>query len=163
MHQVTGNLYVGLGYLGSDVETGLRVDAALPPGLPDPRLRTDLRALELPLEYDSRDNNLFPTTGWYVAASAVFHRPSLGSDVDANIPSLEANHYRPVGKRDVLALRAYDRTVVGDDLPFFMLSSFGGKKDLRGYESGRYRFSVSVDLAVGDSDQQFYFGVGEAF
>ena len=41
--------------------------------------------------------------------------------------------------RDVLAFRAYYRTVDDGDVPFFLLSSFGGKSDLRGYESGRYR------------------------
>jgi outer membrane translocation and assembly module TamA len=42
-------------------------------------------------------------------------------------------------KQDVLALRATVRSTGGDDVPFFLLSSFGGSTDLRGYPSGRYR------------------------
>jgi hemolysin activation/secretion protein len=59
--------------------------------------------------------------------------------VSADVVTLEANNYRPRRERDVLAFRAYFRSANGNDLPFFLQSSFGGTSDLRGYESGRYR------------------------
>jgi len=39
---------------------------------------------------------------------------------------------------DVLATRLVLKSA-DEDVPFFLLSSFGGKTDLRGYPSGRYR------------------------
>ena len=60
-------------------------------------------------------------------------------DFDAETYKLAVNNYRPMGEQNVLALRAVLRTTVGDDAPFFLLSTFGGSTDLRGYPSGRYR------------------------
>jgi outer membrane translocation and assembly module TamA len=68
----------------------------------------------------------------------MIYRESIGSDVETEVLAISANHYIPMRKRDVLALRAYTRAT-GKDAPFFLLSGFGGRTDLRGYESGRYR------------------------
>jgi hypothetical protein len=137
-YQVLPGLYAGLGFFDGKAETRLANTALLPPELADPQSKLDLAALELPLEFDSRDDTMFPRTGWLVYARGMLYRSSFGSDVTADAFSVEANNYRPVRGQDVLALRAYYRTVQVD-VPFYLLSSFGGKRDLRGYESGRYR------------------------
>jgi hemolysin activation/secretion protein len=68
----------------------------------------------------------------------MLYRDSAGSDFDAETFKIAVNHYRPMGEQNVLALRAYLRSSSGD-APFFLLSTFGGSTDLRGYPSGRYR------------------------
>ena len=68
----------------------------------------------------------------------MLYRESAGSDRDADIFKLAINNYRPMGEQNVLALRAMLRSASGD-APFFLLSTFGGSTDLRGYPSGRYR------------------------
>lgn len=135
--RVWNKLYVGLGYLAGNVDS--RVDILLPetPFL-DPSLKLDIGAITIPIDFDTRDHEQFPRNGWLISGRTALYRKSAGSDFDAETFKIVANHYRPMRDRDVLAFRAYIRTTNGD-APFFLLSTFGGKTDLRGYPSGRYR------------------------
>jgi Omp85 superfamily domain len=90
------------------------------------------------IEFDSHDHEQFPRSGWFVSGRATLYRESLGSDFEADIFKLAINNYRPMGEQNVLALRSVVRSTSGK-APFFLLSSFGGSVDLRGYPSGRYR------------------------
>ena len=129
----------GLGYMGGSIETKLRLRSDEPDSLGfDPTLTLDVGAITIPVEIDSRDDQLFPRDGWLVAAKGVFYRESLGSDFDAETFKISANHYLPVGERDVLASRVVVKSS-SEGTPFFLVSSFGGSVDLRGYPSGRYR------------------------
>jgi len=92
----------------------------------------------IPLEYDSRDHEQFPLDGWKIDGRAMFYRKSSGADFDAETYKIAANFYHPLGERNVLASRVMLRWTNGD-APFFLLSTFGGSTDLRGYPSGRYR------------------------
>lgn len=143
--RVWRKLYVGLGYLGGEIDTRARI--ALPDNVTnfDPFLTFNLGAYTIPIEYDSRDHEQFPTSGWLMKAKARFFRDSIGSDFDAETFELAVNHYRPAHNNNVLALRSYIRSTSGD-APFFLLSTFGGKTDLRGYESGRYRDKMMYAL-----------------
>ena len=134
-------LYIGLGYVTGTVETGLRRPGDLFPGVPPdllPTVKLDLGAMIVPLEIDSRDNNQFPREGWKVDGDAKFYRKSGGSDFDADIYKISINHYLPMRENDALASRVIFKSS-SDGSPFFLKSAFGGSKDLRGYESGRYR------------------------
>jgi outer membrane protein assembly factor BamA len=131
-------LYIGLGYLGGDVDTSVRLAAEDPGEFFDPSLNVKIGGIMMPIEWDSRDHEQFPTSGWLVTGRSVLYRKDAGSDFDAETFMLAANSYHSVRDRDVIALRAYARTTSGD-APFFLLSTFGGSKDLRGYPSGRYR------------------------
>jgi len=135
--RVWSKLYVGAGYLGGNVESRLRVNL---PDVPffDPELKLDVAALVIPIEFDSRDHEQFPRNGWFVSGRSVLYRESMGSDFETDIFSLAVNRYLPMGEQNVLALRAYARST-GNNAPFFLLSTFGGSTDLRGYPSGRYR------------------------
>jgi len=138
--RVWNKLYVGLGYLGGNVDTRLRLNInqlGLPPDF-DPSVKLDIGAISLPIEFDTRDHEQFPRTGWLVSGRGLFYRESAGGDFDAETFKVSANHYRPMGEQNVLALRGYVR-VTSDGAPFFLLSTFGGSTDLRGYPSGRYR------------------------
>jgi hypothetical protein len=129
--------YLGLGYLGGDIETRLRIDLPDTPFF-DPALRLDIGAISIPMEIDSRDHEQFPRDGWLVKAKTMLYRESVGSDFEAETAKLIINHYRPMRDQDVLATR-FVLKGASEDTPFFLMSSFGGSEDLRGYPSGRYR------------------------
>jgi len=137
-YRVWNQLYMGIGFLGGNVETGIDVRYEGPPLFFDPTLNLDVAALEIPLQFDTRDHEQFPRNGWLINGRALLYRDELGSDVDTETFMVNFNKYIPIRKRDVLALRLYLRGT-GDDAPFFLKSTFGGRTDLRGYEAGRYR------------------------
>jgi len=133
--RVWRKLYLGAGYIAGRVDTRPRLVFDVP-GFFD--LEFDVAALSFPIEWDSRDHEQFPRHGWYVKGRTMLYRKNVGSDFDAEIFELGVNRYLPVGDEDVFALRGYFRSTSGD-APFFLLSTFGGGTDLRGYPSGRYR------------------------
>ena len=138
--RVWRNLYIGLGFLGGKIDSRLRIELPDPPPFSffDPVLRLRLGAVVVPVEIDSRDHQQFPRNGWFVSAKGRFYRKSLSGDFDAETFKLVANHYLPMRDGDVLASRVIMKSA-SDGTPFFLLSSFGGSTDLRGYPSGRYR------------------------
>ncbi len=131
--------YFGVGYLSSTVDTRLRFDA-LPPEFDPSLLSRELKiaAVAFPIEFDTRDNQQFPREGWHSTLRTMLYREAVGSDVETEAIQFTVNRYQPMRKRDVLAMRFTTRAT-GKDAPFFLLSTFGGSTDLRGYESGRYR------------------------
>lgn len=131
-------LYVGLGLLYGDINSRVRIDLPDPSSFFDPTLRLKLGAIVVPVEIDSRDHQQFPRDGWRIAAKGRIYRKSLSGDFDAETFEFATNHYLPMRDRDVLASRFVVKSA-SDGTPFFLLSSFGGAKDLRGYPSGRYR------------------------
>ena len=133
-----GRFFGGLGYLGGQIDTRVRFTPDGPPPLFDPTLSLDVGALTLPLEIDSRDHEYFPRNGWLWKSDATFYRDSFGSDFNADTLKTSINHYFPVRDSDTLATRFVFRATT-DDAPFFILSTFGGGTDLRGYPGGRYR------------------------
>ena len=133
-----GRFYAGLGYLGGHLDTRLRFVPEGPGQFFDPTLGLDVGAVSIPLEIDSRDHEYFPRSGWLWKAEARFYRDAFGSDFDTETFKISANHYLPMRETDVLATRLVVRAT-GEDAPFFILSSFGGSTDLRGYPGGRYR------------------------
>jgi outer membrane protein assembly factor BamA len=133
-----GRFYAGLGYLGGHIDTRLRVVPEDPGQFFDPTLSLDVGAVSIPLEIDSRDHEYFPRSGWLWKAEARFYRDAFGSDFDTETLKISANHYWPMRETDVLATRLVVRAT-GENAPFFILSSFGGSTDLRGYPGGRYR------------------------
>lgn len=145
-YRVWSKLYLGLGYLGGTVDSTVRFSISDPLPFAVPSVKLDLGAITIPLQFDSRDHEQAPSSGWLINGRASLYRESVGSDFDADIFMVNVNHYRPVRERDVLAFRAYARKTGGDDTPFFLLSTFGGSTDLRGYPSGRYRDEMMYAL-----------------
>ncbi|HET7538030.1 MAG TPA: BamA/TamA family outer membrane protein, partial [Candidatus Didemnitutus sp.] len=86
------------------------------------------------LQWDTRDDQFYPTTGSFANFSAMF----FGGDREYQTYRAEWNNYRSLGEDRVLGLRAFARTT-GGDAPFYALSQFGMGSDLRGYTNGKYR------------------------
>jgi len=141
--RVWNKLYVGLGYLSGTVDTDVRFN--LPQNTFLDPVETDIGAYSIPVQYDSRDNEMFPENGWLVSGRAMLYRKSAGSDFDAETFKIAINNYHSVRDKDVFAWRMMMRTTNGD-APFFLMSTFGGKTDLRGYPSGRYRDRMMYSL-----------------
>lgn len=142
-YRVWKRLYIGLGYLSGTVETGVHRPPDFLVGLPIPyellpTVKFSLGAIIIPFEIDSRDNDKFPRNGWKIDGSAKLYRDEVGSDFDAGVYKVAFNRYLPMRETDTLAARLVLKSSDGD-APFFLLSTFGGSKDLRGYPSGRYR------------------------
>ena len=137
-YRLLPNLYVGLGFVGGESDIGLKLDLPVFPDFPTLDITVDIAALEFPVVYDTRDDEYFPRSGWLVNGRIFLYREFLGSDIETDIFKVEVNRYLPMREQDVLGLRAFVRSS-GDDTPFFLLSAFGGKTDLRGYDHGRYR------------------------
>ncbi len=93
--------------------------------------------IKIPLTYDTRDDQNFPRQGWNAELTYTSYNEAIGSDFDTEIYELFANYYHPFREADVLASRAYYKTVNGSP-PFYLLSIFGTGADLRGYTPGRY-------------------------
>ena len=136
-YRVWKKLYIGLGYIAGSVDTRPEIVTDETTFL-DPTLSLDIGAITIPIIVDTRDHEQFPRHGWLMEGRTMLYRKDVGSDFDAETYMLSVNRYLPMRDNDVLAFRGYFRTT-GGNAPFFILSTFGGGSDLRGYPSGRYR------------------------
>ena len=141
--EVYPSLYVGL--RGSHSQSEVTLDVNIPPDLlpPDitpPRLGVDIDVTTLSprFKYDTRDNEFYPSDGFYVNGTVDLGRESLGSDSDYEKYKFDVNAYRSFTENTVLAARMAAQ-YVGGDAPFFVYPAFGSGADLRGYETGTYR------------------------
>jgi hypothetical protein len=110
------------------------------------------------LTYDTRDSADVPTTGVRIIGFAGVADSAFLSSVSYSLFGIDAERFAPVGDRMILAAHAAVRYMpVGDDAPFWALSSLGGDRStpgeeqpLRGFGSGRFvdrnLFSASVEL-----------------
>jgi len=145
-YQILNNTYLGLGYIGGKTDTTLKLNATeLPPGFDTIEEKTQLGAIDVPFQYDSRDNQMYPRTGTLVNADAILYRESVGSDFNAETYSIGANKYVTMRETDVLAFRAWT-SYTDENAPFYLQSSIGGRQDMRGYEFGRYIDRVAYTL-----------------
>lgn len=141
LRRVAPNFYIGLKGMYAQTNVGPRLpDVSLPPGL-DPDILIigiDMATISPRLQYDTRDAEFYPTSGLFVDVTAAISRESIGADLDYERYEINANHYRPVGDKGVLASRIASQYVAGD-APFFLFPAFGQGVDLRGYQMGSYR------------------------
>lgn len=86
----------------------------------------------LGLLIDKRDNNLFPTGGYYLDLAV---DPSLNADYPYVTYTTDLVGYIPWSKRGCVAFNYYMQTLVGE-APFTALPRLGGTKKLRGYFEG---------------------------
>lgn len=222
LFRVAPNTYAGVRYRGAHLRTSLDLSQLPFPDLeiPEVELRSQVSALGLSGEYDTRDDQFGPRKGMYGTAQWMVASESLGSDFDYSRIDVAANFYHALSERSVIAGRIA-LCDVGDRAPFYDLCLFGQNNDLRGYTAGQYRdhsmaavqveyrrdlfwrlggvvfagvggvapsfdkfgsallpavgiglrfkaskqhrVNASVDFAVGEDSQAFYFYIGEAF
>jgi hypothetical protein len=104
----------------------------------------------LNLLYDGRDSSLEPTRGAYLLGRYRFEPVELGNETDWRSLYLDARTYLPIpGRRDVLALWAYEWSSFGDT-PYLLLPAIGADPEHRsgrGFTEGRY---TAKDIAYAE-------------
>ena len=139
MRRIHADLFGGLRAQAMFMDSRARLTVPGGPTLPPLELHMRTIALGPVFQWDTRDNQFFPTRGDLIEFKADFFSEALGSDVDYQVYDLDWNHYQPVAATGgVLAARARLRGTAGD-VPFFGMGQFGQGADLRGYIDGKYR------------------------
>ena len=90
------------------------------------------------MDYDTRDNPLNATTGWFFEGDALLYRKAWGSDRDYERYVLKVNNYLTVAENQVVAWQVSGCAVNGP-APFYQLCMFGASRIIRGYPVGRYQ------------------------
>ncbi|HSC86422.1 MAG TPA: BamA/TamA family outer membrane protein [Polyangiaceae bacterium] len=89
--------------------------------------------------WDSRDSIYYPTRGGYYQTTLTAFLSPLGSDHQFVRWTLDARHFFPLYRKDLILGLQLWHEVRGGDVPFHMLAEFGGAWQMRGYRDGRYR------------------------
>lgn len=92
------------------------------------------------ITYDTRDNVLNATKGWYADFSALFYGNATGSSNEFEKIKIDVRKFHTLWPKlhHVLAFQAVGTFVPGD-APYKHLAQLGGDVIMRGYYSGRYR------------------------
>lgn len=140
LRKVAANQYAGLVLWQMDSRVSPRFDRAAPDSVALPSLDLETRLLGpgLSYEFDTRDNEQWPSRGSYASANLRWSLDAFGADREYGQIKVHYNHYQPMGQRGVLAWRA-SACGTSRHAPFFQLCQFGANSDLRGYETGQYR------------------------
>jgi hypothetical protein len=188
--RVVRSLYLGAAILWMHTEVRLRDSLVWDLPFPKPDVELPTTTLFPPgavLEYDTRDDDYWPTRGSDARVSAHFFVKALGGSRVFQRYMAAWSSFAPLhGPRVILAANANFAGAAGD-VPFYALPSVGsGRYGLRGYTQGRYRDNVMTTVqaelcchtagrfgaaAFGGFGQvapdvyggMFYFSVGEAF
>jgi len=82
--------------------------------------------------YDTRDNQLYPSSGWFVNCSSVIYGSFMGSAYDFTSTTLDVRKYVSLNKdKSILGFQAYVSGADGE-VPFYKMSFLGGSRLLRG-------------------------------
>jgi outer membrane protein assembly factor BamA len=95
------------------------------------------------INWDNRNNILYPTGGSLYQISSLFYQEALNSDYEFASHSLDLLQYFSINPSQTIALHGFLSVVEGDP-PFQKLSLLGGSSSvapniMRGYYQGRYR------------------------
>ncbi len=98
---------------------------------------------------DTRNNQFFPTSGFYSQPKLLFYEKVWGSDQSYWTAEFDFNQYFSISDSEtsILAYRLYSR-FSGGDVPFYQMSQFGRRSDLRGYIDGKYRDKMMADFQL---------------
>lgn len=104
---------------------------------PDLGLHTNLRAMGVHVQRDTRPNHFYPTTGTLTDFTSDFFSQDLGSKYSFQSYKLAFNKYGSLTKNQVLAFGSYF-CATGGQPPFYANCIYGSQNQLRGYTAGRY-------------------------
>jgi hypothetical protein len=140
LYQVGDHWFLGLRYQNVNLKSTMDLSQlpVLGAVIPEADLRRTTASLGPAVEYDSRDDSFYPTTGTYAKANLNFYTSAFGSDLNFRQFSASWNRYWPYSPGTVVAARV-STCVVGGNVPFNDLCMYGRNNDLRGYSTGQYR------------------------
>jgi outer membrane protein insertion porin family len=93
-------------------------------------------SVQLALYYDTRDNRLFPSSGWFISGSVEEASEYLGSDNQFTRYDARARYYYPVGWDIVLKMNAEWGLITSPErtgVPIFERFFVGGPLSVRGF------------------------------
>ncbi len=90
------------------------------------------------INYDTRDNQLYPTKGWYAEASAIWNFKAIGSEYTFAKYAVDVVNYWAFYKNHILATNLYGELNTGE-VPFHQMAQLGGERRMRGLYKGRFR------------------------
>lgn len=119
------------------------------------------------LTIDTRNNINYPTKGFVLDASSVFHEKFTGSDYVYVDNTLELSYFINTWKRQVLGFNFFGNFNPGDP-PFNQMAELGGTDHMRGNYEGRYRDKYYLTLQTEYRlpvwkifAADFFYGIGE--
>ncbi len=140
LYHVGDRWFLGLRYQSMSIKSALNLSQL-------PTIDTAIQPIELnhrtaslgpAIEFDTRDDAFYPTTGTYAKGNLNFAAPAFGSDVTFRQLQVSWNRYWHYATNTVLAARVSGCAVSGE-VPFTSLCMYGSSNDLRGYSTGQYR------------------------
>jgi outer membrane protein assembly factor BamA len=160
-NRVTSGLHVGGHYdLAhgdvSETEPGGILDAGFIPGSQG----GVISGVGASINWDTRDNIIYPTRGSYHTVTVRVYGSALGSDYDFAKYLFDLRHYIPIGGAFVFAVQGLFDASSGV-VPLQKLAALGGQNVLRGYYQGRYRDMYGVVGQV-ELRAQLFWRVGAA-
>lgn len=132
--------YIGLGYryFNSDIvsveDNGLLSQPGVIPG----NTGSVISGFNINLRYDSRDNALNPSKGFYGDVKLANYEPWSGSEFDFTRLDIDIRKYFHPFHKHVLAVQLLLTDIWGNP-SFEAMALLGGKMIMRGYYEGRYR------------------------
>lgn len=130
--------FAGIRYMYSKSDAIFNLGTVVP-GLPSIDDNMTTSSLGIMANYDSRNNNYYPTAGSYFEFVWTRDQDDWGSDFEFDRLTSFYNYYLPVSEKGVLVLRA-DVANAHGDVPFYLLPSLS----LRGFPSGQYKDNTSL-------------------
>lgn len=88
--------------------------------------------------YDSRDSQLYPTSGTFAESSLQYFTSAIGSDFRYWRWVVDFRKVYPIKENQHFAWQAYSEIQAGDP-PFFLSSQMGGNRRMRGLFEGKFR------------------------
>lgn len=101
----------------------------------------------LKLQYDTRDNLTATQHGWLLMLEQRFCPRFMGNDYAFSYTSFQANWFKNVWKGGIVGANYHTRISYGN-VPWGMMSSFGGSSNMRGYYEARFRDKCEMDLTL---------------
>ncbi|MCM1348111.1 MAG: BamA/TamA family outer membrane protein [Firmicutes bacterium] len=99
-------------------------------------------------QLDTRDNFTAPTRGWLFQLEQRFAPRFLGNDNYAfSYTDVRSCFYHHAWRDATVALRLHGRMAYGN-VPWNLMSTFGGSSVMRGYYDGRFRDKGEMDFTV---------------
>ncbi|NIN12402.1 MAG: BamA/TamA family outer membrane protein [Gemmatimonadales bacterium] len=127
-----GTLQIGYRELREVEQDGLLASGTIP-GSDD----GSVVGLGLLVSWDTRDNTVYPRSGWYNQVRAALYDGFFGSDYDFGRYVVDLRAYGAPLESHVVALRGLGVASSGTP-PFDLMPELGGDRLLRGYFQGRY-------------------------
>ncbi|HKU40777.1 MAG TPA: outer membrane protein assembly factor BamA [Polyangiales bacterium] len=123
-------------------------------------------AIRLAVSWDSRNNRLFPTEGFYAMASTEISDEILGSDTNYIRNEINLRFYKPIWGPFVAKLNTMWGLITSRDgagVPIYERYFLGGISDIRGFKLQSIGPRIGIASTFGDPTFQTVSPRGEAF